>query len=128
METLEAGAKPVKLTDRERRQEAHSKMLEVLRPYHPRCTAEWTDKQKNAVYLFVLFSKDREAYWNAMAQSYERHKVRGCVVVNILHDGSTFFFYGEDFALKQAGIERTGKWDDSTAVLEQLIKPLPPIE
>lgn len=128
METVEAGTKPVKLTDRERRQEAHSKMLEVLRPYHPRCTAEWTDKQKNSVYLFVVFSKEADCYRDEATGKFERHQVRGCVMVNLLHDGSTFFYYGEDLCLAQAGIDRTGKWEDSTAILEQLIKPLQPIE
>jgi len=108
-------------TDEQLRSDAYLKMLDVLRPYRGRIISEWHDEKKNAVYLCLLCSRQEGA-------CDDRPFWQGTVLVNIVHNGATFFHFGEDLMMLALGIPRSGGWGDIHAILNRISPPVQRVE
>lgn len=118
-----------KQSDKAKRMEAFEKVRDALRPYMGRIVAEWHDKQENAMYVWLLCSKEADA-------GDDRHRWRGTVTVNIQRDGSTFFAMSEELVIQafkrhyEMGSNpvftlKAGTWEATKLLLEILIPALP---
>lgn len=103
--------------DKKKREEAFTRICDLLRPYQARVTAEWTDKQNNSVYVFLVCSKEADA-------GDDRHTWRGSVTVNITSDGSTHVSYSEGLVGHLLERPQTGTWEDTANALAVLVPPL----
>lgn len=120
-------------TDRVKRSATFTRVLDMMRPWLGRIVAEWHDKQKNAIYVFLICSKEADADH----PDGNRHTWRGTVTVNITHDGSAYFSIDE--YLVRAAIkswsemgslpvhdwEQVGTWEMTEQLLSILTPPLP---
>jgi hypothetical protein len=106
------------LTDK--REQAYMQMCDTFRPYLGRIVAEWENKAKDSLYIWLVCSRTEDA-------DEGRHQWRGTVAVRIMPDGAAFVFPGEDFAARAAGLTVPGTWTGTAALLDTLIPDLPPL-
>lgn len=101
-----------RVSDKQRRQQAFETMCKTFRPYRGRITAEWSDKQRNAVYLWNLY--------RTKPNEHDQYEPLGAVMVNIIWDGSVFIYLGELEVARALAVPHTGRWEDTVAILAKL--------
>lgn len=122
-------------TKLELRNRTFERVCDMLRPWCGRIIAEWRDKKKNAIYVFLICSRERDAG----TPEDPRHQWRGTMTVNITNDGSPFFSIDEHLVYKairnwsELGVmpvctwPDSGTWEATELLLKLLTPPLDPI-
>lgn len=105
-------------SDKAAREQAYSQMCDMFRPYLGRVVAEWRDKNKDGVYIWLVCSRNEDA-------GDGRHQWRGTVAVRIMPDGATFVFPSETLIGRALGLKVEGTWTYSETVLDALVPNLP---
>lgn len=122
-------------TKLELRSKTFARVCDMLQPWCGRVVAEWHDKKKNAVYVFLICSRERDAG----TPEDPRHTWRGTMTVNITADGHSYFSFDEYLirtvlkkwcelgSLPVTDWPEAGTWEMTEHLLKLLTPPLDPL-
>lgn len=91
-----------------------TRVRDVLRPYHPMLLAEHKADTNTEVEAFTV-------WFLYHSQGNENgHAPMGTVIVEIMRDGSAYFFFHESAVATAHGLPYKDRWEDTSALLAQI--------